>query len=567
MAGQDFEGLSRSIMDEILSWDPSFATQLGWHKYDHEVMDPRQSALDRQLHRLQDFIAEMKALDPETLNEHQLLDRDLAIYLFKLRIFEMTKLRIHEQMSMAEEEIGRSLFFLFVRDYLPLETRTQAIVSRLEKTPEFLDRARTTLVNPCRTWNEISIETGRRLPAFLGTIRQFGAAKLEDEGLIIRLSSAVEVAIDAVGSYESWLENEVLPKAKLSSDTPAKQYDELMRLKEYGVTPEEALEIADVGMKAATSQMKDIARNLVPSGLPRDAIRSMKENHPPTFEAVLKAYRAKIGEAKGFVIERKLVTVPPGERLIVVETPHFMRHVAPFAAQYEPGKYCADKKGIFLVTPDEGNPELLKEHCDSMIINTAVHEGYPGHHIQGISANSNPSHIRTLSTAPCFAEGWALYCERMMSRVGFQTSPANKLAQLNDLVFRIARVIADVSLARGSMSAEDVADMLVAETGMERQAALNEARSYTYAMTQYLSYFIGMLRLLQLREDVENALGDRFDLRDFHDSILNAGCLPIHYMRRVEKIRLRKDFGVDLPNPKESLLDFTKRLVKEPEPF
>jgi uncharacterized protein (DUF885 family) len=567
MASRDFEDLSRSIMDEILSWDPSFATQLGWHKYDHEVMDPRQSALDRQRQRLSDFITTMEAFDAEGLSEDQELDRDLAVYLFRLRTFEITRLRIHEQMSIAEEEIGRSLFFLFARDYLPLETRIEAMISRLEKTPLFLDRARTVLVKPCGMWNEIAAETGKRLPMFLNTIRQMGMARLENGDQMIRLSSAIEVALNSINSYEDWLVNDVLPRSRPISEIGATDYEEFMRLKEFGVSPEEALEIANLGLKATSEQRKKLAAEMAPSGLLKDAIRTMKEDHPKTFEAVLKAYRDKIEEARTFVLQKKLVTVPEGERLVVVETPHFMRHIAPFAAQYEPGKYCSDMKGLFLVTPDEGNLELLKEHCHAMIANTAVHEGYPGHHIQGIHANSHPSHIRTLSTAPCFAEGWALYCERLMIEEGFQRSATHKLAQLNDLVFRIARVTADVSLARKTMSAEEVADMLVAQTGMERQAALNEAKSYTYAMTQYLSYFIGMLRLLQLREDVERALGERFDLKAFHDSILSAGCLPVHYMRRVERIRLKRDFGVDLPHPEESLLEFTRRLAARPEPF
>lgn len=567
MASRDFEDLSRSIMDEILSWDPSFATQLGWHKYDHEVMDPRQSALDRQRQRLSDFITTMEAFDAEGLSEDQELDRDLAVYLFRLRTFEITRLRIHEQMSIAEEEIGRSLFFLFARDYLPLETRIEAMISRLEKTPLFLDRARTVLVKPCGMWNEIAAETGKRLPMFLNTIRQMGMARLENGDQMIRLSSAIEVALNSINSYEDWLVNDVLPRSRPISEIGATDYEEFMRLKEVGVSPEEALEIANLGLKATSEQRKKLAAEMAPSGLLKDAIRTMKEDHPKTFEAVLKAYRDKIEEARTFVLQKKLVTVPEGERLVVVETPHFMRHIAPFAAQYEPGKYCSDMKGLFLVTPDEGNLELLKEHCHAMIANTAVHEGYPGHHIQGIHANSHPSHIRTLSTAPCFAEGWALYCERLMIEEGFQRSATHKLAQLNDLVFRIARVTADVSLARKTMSAEEVADMLVAQTGMERQAALNEAKSYTYAMTQYLSYFIGMLRLLQLREDVERALGERFDLKAFHDSILSAGCLPVHYMRRVERIRLKRDFGVDLPHPEESLLEFTRRLAARPEPF
>ena len=254
-------------------------------------------------------------------------------------------------------------------------------------------------------------------------------------------------------------------------------------------------------------------------------------------------------------------------RLMVVETPRFMPHLAPLAAQYEPGKYTSDMTGYFLVTNDESNPDLMGEHCYASIANTAVHEGYPGHHLQGIRANQNPSHIRSLSTAACFAEGWALYCEKMMAMEGFRNTPVCKLAQLNDLVFRIVRVKADVSLARGTMTPDDVAELLTKETGMDAQAAIDEAVSYTYTLTTYLSYFIGMLKILQLRDDEEWALGTHFRLKDFHDSMLNAGCLPVHYMRRIEKLRLKREYGLDLPEPSETLLEFLERFVAQSRPF
>ncbi|HIH02073.1 TPA: DUF885 domain-containing protein [Thermoplasmata archaeon] len=567
MANQDFEDLSRSILDEILSWDPSFATQLGWHRYDHHLMDPRRKAFERQSERLSEFVQVLESLDDGDLTEDEQIDRDLAVYLFRLRIFEISRMRVHEQMSLAEEEIGRSLFFLFFRDNQPLEARFDAIVSRLEKTPQFLEWAKTALVNPCRTWVEISMETGKRLPAFLNTVRETAAAKLESREQADRLSEAVDTALDAIKEYESWLEKEILPRSSPTSSIGAEEFEEYLRLKSLGVTQDEALEIAELGLKSVNEQRKMLAREISPSGLLKDAIHEMKKDSPATFEEALRSYRECIAEARDFVMEKDLVTIPDDEKLIVIETPNFMRHLAPFAAQYEPGKFSSDRKGLFLVTPDDGNPELLKEHCSAMVWNTAVHEGYPGHHLQGICGNMNSSHIRVMSTAPSFAEGWALYCERMMISEGFRDGPLRKLAQLNDLAFRVVRVIADVSLARKTMVPDEVAEMLVAQTGMERQAALNEARSYTYEMTCYLSYFIGMLGLLQLRKDVRKALGERFDQKDFHDSILNAGCLPVHYMREVEKIRLRRDFGIDLPDSSESLLDFTRSLTLEKEPF
>lgn len=554
-------------MDEILSWDPSNATQLGWHKYDHEMMDPRREAFAHQVKRLGEFTRIAQGFDVDTLSEDQAIDRDLAVYLFRLRAFELSRLRLHEQMSIAEQEIGRALFFLFARDHLPLEARVAAMTSRLEKVPEFLNRARDALVRPYRLWNEIALETGTRLPSFLYMIRRTAAAKLEDERRIIDLAGVVERAVMAIESYEEWMRDKVLPVSTDRDSTKVEDFEDYLALKELGVTSEEALEIAKAGLDAANRQRVALAKAIAPSGTLADALRIMKSDHPPDFAGVMKIYRESIARAREFVVEKDIATVPDEERLLVVETPHFMRHLVPFAAQYEPGKYTSDTTGLFLVTPADDNPDLLKEHCHAAVANTSVHEGYPGHHLQGVQANRNPSYIRALSSAPCFAEGWALYCEGMMSAYGFLDSDLGKLAQLNDLVFRVARVEADVRLSSKTMTPEEAADLLIRETGMEKQAALDEARSYTLEMTSYLSYFIGMLMLLQLRDDVETALGDRFVLKEFHDSLLTAGCLPAQYMRRVESHRLKRDYGVELPDRSESLLDFARRFTSTEEPF
>ncbi|UCE91738.1 MAG: DUF885 domain-containing protein [Methanobacteriota archaeon] len=567
MGGRDFEDLCRSITDEILSWDPSYSTQLGWRKHDHLMMDPRKEAFDHQSARLSEFMVSLGGFAEEGLSAEQVIDRDLAIYLFRLRKFEITRLRIHEQMSIAEEEIGRSLFFLLVRDHPPFEERMEAITARLERTPEFLDRAKTVLTRPCQAWNEFALRTGEELPVFLETVLQTGRSKLESDEHIMRLSSAVEECLEAVVSHEEWLRDEVLPNAAPENAITPEDFDDYLHLKGLDVTADEALRIAEVGLEAANRQRTELAKAIAPSGEFTEAVKMMKDDRPSTFPETLKSYRQAILDAREFARARGLVSIPESEKLLVIETPRFMRHLAPLAAQYEPGKYTPDMTGFFLVTHDESNPGLMREHCHAAIVNTAVHESYPGHHLQGICANQNPSHIRSLSAAPCFVEGWALYCEKMMSAEGFGSAPLLKLAQLNDLVFRIARVRADVSLAKGTMTPKDVAALLTEETGMDEHAALDEAIGYTYSITTYLSYFIGMLRVLQLREDVERALGSHFRVKEFHDSLLNAGSLPVHFMRRVEALRLKKEFGVDLPEPEETLLRFLTRLVSQARPF
>ncbi len=567
MDNRDFPGMCRAIVDEILSWDPSYSTQLGWRKYDHLMMDPSSDAKDHMVERLTEFIRMVDAFEDSELEPDQIIDRDLAKHMFRLRKFEITRLRLPEQMSIAEDEIGRSLFFLFVRDDQPFEVRAKALTSRLEKTPTFLEAARKTLIRPYRMWTELALTTGKELPSLLELIKNVATVNLTSDEEMMRLSSAAADAQEAIVAYERWLLEDILPQAHDENSITAEDFEEYMRLKEFGVTADEALEVGDIGLRMANRQRLKIASKMTPSGRLADAIRTMKDDHPPTFEAALKSYRDQIGLAREFVKSRALATIPQGERLLVIETPQFMRCEMPFAAQFEPGKYSGCMTGLFVVTPHDGNLELLKEHNHATIANTSVHEGYPGHHLQGICSNKNPSDIRTLSESPCFGEGWALYCESMMFNEGYQNSPLGKLAQLNDLVFRIVRVKADVCLARKTMTPEDVATLLVKETGMEEGAALDEARSYTYAMTYYMSYFIGMLEMLRLREDVESALGDRFDLREFHDSLLYAGCLPMHFMRRVEALRLRRDYDVDLPEPKETLLEFIRRHSSEGAEF
>jgi uncharacterized protein (DUF885 family) len=567
MDNRDFPGMCRTIVDEILSWDPSYSTQLGWRKYDHLMMDPSREALDHRVGRLSEFIRMVDEFEDAELEPDQIIDRNLATYMFRLRKFEISRLRIPEQMSVAEDEIGRSLFFLFVRDDQPFDVRAKALTSRLEKTPAFLEAVRKTLIRPYRMWTELALTTGKELPSLLELIKSVAVVKLTSEEEIMRLSSALVDAQEAIIAYERWLSEEVLPEAHDENSITANDFEEYMRLKEFGVTADEALEVGDIGLKMADRQRLKVAKELVPSGKPSDAICRMKADHPPTFEGVLKSYRERIEHARDFVITNGLATVPNGEKLLVIETPQFMRRQMPFAAQYEPGKYSRCLTGLFLVTPPDGNLQLLMEHNHASIANTSVHEGYPGHHLQGICSNQNPSHIRALSAAPCFGEGWALYCESMMFDKGFQNSQLGKLAQLNDLVFRIVRVRMDVSLARKTMTPEEAAKLLVKETGMEGGAALDDVKSYTYGMTYYMSYFIGMLEMLKLREEVESALGGQFDLREFHDSLLCAGCLPMHFIRRVEALRLKRDYGVELPDSKETLLEFIRRRSSEGAEF
>jgi uncharacterized protein (DUF885 family) len=162
------------------------------------------------------------------------------------------------------------------------------------------------------------------------------------------------------------------------------------------------------------------------------------------------------------------------------------------------------------------------------VLNTSVHEGYPGHHLQFACANRHPSIARLLAAdhAHELVEGWAHYCEQLMYEQGFTSGPEVRFVQLEDMVWRACRVIIDIELCSGRMRFGDAVDMLVAEAGMPRPQAEAEVRRYTYTPGYQLSYLYGKHLLLQLRQRRMRQQGAAFDLRDFHDRVLYAGALP-----------------------------------------
>ena len=174
----------------------------------------------------------------------------------------------------------------------------------------------------------------------------------------------------------------------------------------------------------------------------------------------------------------------------------------------------------------------MREHNRSAIGNTSVHEAYPGHHHQLAAAITNPSLVRLFSGAPEFTEGWAFYCERMMKEAGFEGTPKGWFVVHTDAIWRATRIILDVMLHRGLIGFDDAVDRLVAETGFERPAALAEVRRYTSTPTYQLSYLYGRHMIEALRDEVRRERGAVFDLREFHDTLIYGGTMPVSYARR-----------------------------------
>jgi uncharacterized protein (DUF885 family) len=193
-------------------------------------------------------------------------------------------------------------------------------------------------------------------------------------------------------------------------------------------------------------------------------------------------------------------------------------------AQYNQGTPDGKRPGrIYVNTGDFANRTLLN------IETTAYHEGVPGHHMQISIAQTLPGlpPFRQQAGYNAYVEGWALYSERLGEEVGFFSDPLSYYGHLSDELLRANRLVLDTGVHYKHWSRQQMVDWFHAHSSEDEPSVQSETDRYIAYPGQALSYKIGQLKFLELRERAKKALGDKFDIRAFHDEMLNGGALPL----------------------------------------
>jgi uncharacterized protein (DUF885 family) len=523
---------------------PAFATFVGIHAHDDQLGDGTLDAVTQEMADERAHLAAVEAIDPNGLSDLAKLERDLEIHNLRRSVFDGEVHRVWERRSTAMDGVGDAVFALFARDFAPLPERLAAIAGRLEATPKYLDGHRTRAVRPpVRLWQQLEIQSAEEMPSLFDEITAAADGVLPDAEKA-RLLDATDTAKQAVAEYADWLHESL---ARATEDWPLgrEEYDELIRLRAFdGLNADAILEIGEQQLAENKAARVRTAREVDPNADEPAVVNRLKNDHPATFEEALEAYRAVMFRSRQYLIDHDIVTVPDDERIDVVETPEYLRNVIPFAAYFEPPKFDRNPSGIYVVTPSVGDdPNAMREHNWGSISNTSIHEAYPGHHLQLSVATRHPSLTRLLVDAPEFVEGWGMYSEQMMREQGFDDGPVFRLTMYTDAIWRACRIILDVKMHRGEIGVDEATRFMIEQTSFEEANARAEVNRYTYTPSYQLSYLLGKVLLLQLRRDEQRRLGDRFSLRQFHDTLFANGSLPISFHRR-----LLRDEGL-LPDP------------------
>jgi len=255
-------------------------------------------------------------------------------------------------------------------------------------------------------------------------------------------------------------------------------------------------------------------------------LADIQQQHPAA-DQLLTSYQHEMKAAEAFLREQDLITMPDKQMLNVVATPQFLQHQIPFAAYLDPCIADALQTGYYYVTPTKNDAEL-KEHNLAAISQTSVHEAWPGHHLQFITANHSTEGsalIRRLNPSATLYEGWALYCEQMMLEQGFDRHPGQRIIMLRDRLWRALRIIIDVEIHTQKLSLAAAAQKMVDALGFSHEQAMGELRWYSQSPTVPMSYAVGWALINALRDIINPA--DNIELKALHDKLLASGSIAL----------------------------------------
>ncbi|MEE8295050.1 MAG: DUF885 domain-containing protein [Sphingomonadales bacterium] len=221
--------------------------------------------------------------------------------------------------------------------------------------------------------------------------------------------------------------------------------------------------------------------------------------------------------------------IRPKAEVVVKRVPEFSEKTAP-GAYYNSPSMDGSRPGTFYA-----NLYDIKATPKYGMRTLAYHEGVPGHHFQLAIQNEleDVPMLRTQAGFTAFAEGWALYSERVAWELGFQDDPYDNIGRLQAELFRAVRLVVDTGIHAQRWTREAAIDYMLANTGMAETDVVSEIERYIVLPGQATAYKVGMMEILRLREEAKAALGDKFDLREFHDVLLKSGSVPLTLMREL----------------------------------
>ncbi len=537
------------LLDVMARFNPEGAAFLGIGDLDEEVLQLPADRDARQIEAIGSAVRDLRARLEKESDPRVRLDLEILIDSaeFNIRQIRLNREHLLPYLNLPQMIFGgvralldeqsapeqRAAVAIRLRRYAgveygftPLTAQAEALISSRLPNPG--------LVGPFRGELERDLSTSDR---FIVGIRELLAAYEVPD-----CDQVVDVLEAQVRDYNAFLRAELLPRARQDFHQPAEIYTQLLEAIGVDMPVDELERRAHVAFREIQNEMQVIAA-LVAEELDlddsdyRSVIRHLKRDQF-VGDGILTTYTARIAKLETIIQARSVVTLPRREmRIRLASEAESAAIPSPFML---PPRLIGNtgEMGEFVLPfrpadDDAGDSNRVDDYTfEATSWTLAVHEGRPGHELQFSSMIENGVSLARSVFAfnSVNVEGWALYCEAEMKPY-FPLE--GQLASLQQRLLRAARAFLDPGMQSGEISRDEALRLLENDVVLSHELAKQEIDRYTFGdPAQATSYFCGYLRLMELRAEVEQKMGERFDRKKFHDFVLSQGLLPPKLMRK-----------------------------------
>ncbi len=528
-----------------LRTSPIYASILGDKRYNDQIDDFSQKAIDDDLEQTRVFLGRFEAIDTtgfpdqEVLNK-QLMVRDLQMSLEGAR-FKPWEMPVNQASGIHIDapQLVSILSFETVKDYEDYITRLKLLPRLFDQTTEQMRKGmaagrmppKILLEKVVTQSNGIATTPADKSP-FAHPFEKFPDAISEADRKRLReagLAAIQDSLLPAYVKFTAFVKDEYAPKGRPEPGAwslPDGDAWYAFRVKESTTTNLSPEEIHQLGLQ----QVKEIEARMqaVQSQLGFKDMASFKaavdvdpKLHVHSREQILDLYRKYVDQMYTKLPE--MFGQLPKAKVEVKPVEEFREKEASDAA-YEDGTPDGSRPGHIMVNTGDFAKRTVLD-----IETTAYHEGVPGHHMQISIAQELPTlpPFRQHEEYTAYVEGWALYSERLGKEAGFFQDPYSYYGHLMDDMLRAIRLVVDTGFHYKHWTRQQVVDYFHAHSPIDEVSVQSETDRYMAWPAQALGYKIGQLEILKLRQYAKDQLGEKFDIRSFHDEVLSGGALPM----------------------------------------
>lgn len=552
-----FADLSKRALDSWMQLSPVGATQIGDHRFDSEIDDLSAAGQQKTLTAYKGLLAELEKMDVAKLGRENQVDAAILRNQLQSDIWNAEVLQSSKwDPQMYNGLAGSAIYGLMAREFAPLPERLKSATARMEKIPAIFAQARENL-DPARV-PKIHAETvAKQNRGILSIVDTFitphiGELPQADQQ---RLQAAIDGLKKAVDEQQQWLDKTLVPNAKGEFRVGAELYDQKLKFAlNSSLSRQEIGERARAELKRVRQDMYGIAQTVLKDkpGAPEMPAQPSDDQQQKAIEAALElAYadkpardkvvedaKAALDQSTAFVREHDLMTLPDAPVDIIL-MPEFQRGVA-VAYCDSPGPLDKNLKTFYAVSPipDDWNDKqvdsFLREYNSRMIHLLSIHEGTPGHYLEGWHSAKFPSTLRAVLRSGLFAEGWAVYTERMMQEQGYlDNDPLFHLVQLKFYLRTISNAILDQGVHVDNWTREQAMHLMTHDAFQQESEASGKWVRAQLTSAQLPTYFVGAQEHFDTRKAAQEKLGDQFNLKAYHDKMLSYGAPPVRFARQL----------------------------------